>query len=478
LLIVSQTLIAALLIFLALRALGAISDEVRYLYEFQLLSIAETGSATKDAADLRRLITMDRARIDSGYDAGTVSVLVGRLRAFSDRYRTLWQAAHGTTVDAARFRKDLMRTGDEDILAEEASTLKDLERSLRALEESGAHIIADSRKQLLENTLKVKDDLYALHDVNVRYAKLSYQHILSRARAVRNRLLAGGILGTCLTLFLGLHVHRAIAPRVRRLVGKVQRFREFGVNEKIIESGRDEIAILANALDAGFSAIAAREREREEFLAIAAHELKTPITSIHGYSKLVLDHPDRALLVPRALEIINRQSWRLSRLIEELFLAMKARVGHLRFQPKPLDLSALTQRVLSEAGALISKEAFIERRTPNVMILGDEALLKHALLSLLTSASALSHGDLPVKVALDTNGPYARVTVDVKSAERSTQDIEKLFVPFHSVQYEDGSSIRSGLGLYLCREIVRLHNGRLHVHDLKDGSQFSMELAL
>jgi signal transduction histidine kinase len=479
LLVVSQTAIAALLIFLALRALGTISDEVRYIYEFQLRSIADIGATTKDATDLRRLITDDRAYIDAASDASTISVLVGRINAFGDRYRTLWQAANGNTADAVRFRDDLMRTGNEGILQKEARSLMDLEGSLRALVESRAEGTADSRKQLLEKTLKVEEDLYALHDVNVRYAELSYQHILTHEQAVRNRLLAVGILGACLTLFLGLYVHRAIAPRVRRLVGKVERFREFGVNEKIIENGRDEIAILANALDAGFSAIAAREREREEFLAIAAHELKTPITSIYGYSKLLLDNPERTFLIPRALEIIHRQSWRLSRLVEHLFLAMRARVGQLQFEPKPLDLSALVQRVLSEVSALISNEAFRAQPKPNVMILGDEVLLEHALWSLFASASALSNGERPVKVVVDTEDSYARVTVDVESTRCSAQDIETLFTPFHSVQYEDGSGIRTGVGLYLCREIVRLHNGRLRADDVPNaGAQFSMELAL
>jgi K+-sensing histidine kinase KdpD len=64
------------------------------------------------------------------------------------------------------------------------------------------------------------------------------------------------------------------------------------------------------------------------------------------------------------------------------------------------------------------------------------------------------------------------------SAERSAQDIETLFMPFQSVQYENDSGIRAGVGLYLCREIVRLHSGRLLVRELPNaGIEFSMELA-
>ena len=120
--------------------------------------------------------------------------------------------------------------------------------------------------------------------------------------------------------------------------------------------------------------IAAREREREEFLGVAAHELKTPITSIQGYSSLLITHPERTEFAPRALEIIHKQSVRLNHLIEDLFLAMRARAGELRFQPKPLDFTGLVQRILMEVRPYVSSEAFSTQLQPNVRILGDEAL--------------------------------------------------------------------------------------------------------
>ena len=71
-----------------------------------------------------------------------------------------------------------------------------------------------------------------------------------------------GVLGLLGSLALGLQVHRAIAPRIRRLVREVRRFQQLGVHERLLEEGRDEIAVLANALDAGFAAIATQDRER------------------------------------------------------------------------------------------------------------------------------------------------------------------------------------------------------------------------
>src|SRR5262249_60816974 len=161
-----------------------------------------------------------------------------------------------------------------------------------------------------------------------------------------------------LTLMMGLLVRRAIAPRIRRLVGKVHQFRDLGVIDKIVDTGDDEIAVLGNALDAGFSAISARDRERDQFLAVAAHELKTPITSIHGFAAVLAAHPHDHMVADRAIEIISRQSWRLSRLVEHLFLAMRMRAGEITFEPKPFDLSALVVRSVSEIKSFFAGQVF------------------------------------------------------------------------------------------------------------------------
>src|SRR5262249_27394818 len=152
-------------------------------------------------------------------------------------------------------------------------------------------------------------------------------YVMNRIKSARTRLIITGIAGVILTLFLGLFVLRAVAPRIRRLVAQVHRFRESGTFERIVDSGKDDIAVLAHALDAGFSSIATREREREQFVSIASHELKTPVTSIHGYTSLLLSHSPPVMDINRALMAINRQSTRLSRLIDTLLLAVRARPG-------------------------------------------------------------------------------------------------------------------------------------------------------
>src|SRR6188508_2847123 len=69
-----------------------------------------------------------------------------------------------------------------------------------------------------------------------------------------------GIIATALVFFVGLHVRKAIGTRIRSLVENVRCFQESGVYARIADTGRDDIAVLSNALDAGLYAIASREK--------------------------------------------------------------------------------------------------------------------------------------------------------------------------------------------------------------------------
>ena len=190
------------------------------------------------------------------------------------------------------------------------------------------------------------------------------------------------------------------------------------------------------------------------------------------------EHPERVSLLPRTIEIIHRQSWRLCRLIDGLFLASQARKQNLRFDPKPFDISALIERVLLEMKPFLREGAFSSQVQKNIRIIGDAALLEHALWSLLTCASALSPDHAPVQIELNVAEQWARLTLDIEASSIPIPELQELFLPFRTIEYETGARVRSAIGLYLSREIVRLHNGRLSVQQMSDVPEFVMDLPI
>ncbi len=194
--------------------------------------------------------------------------------------------------------------------------------------------------------------------VQVAFVDVENAAIERRNRETYRWMAVVGLLGLVGSFALGLHVHQAIAPRIRRLVQEVPGSRSSASTNACSKQGRDEIAILANALDAGFAAIAAQDRERERFLAIVAHELKTPMTSILGFTELALARPESVEVRARALDLVRSHASRLGRLIDDLLLAASTRSGALPFRPQSVDAAALTQKVAAEVTTTMPGRSF------------------------------------------------------------------------------------------------------------------------
>src|SRR5205085_2185643 len=96
-------------------------------------------------------------------------------------------------------------------------------------------------------------------------------------------------------------------------------------------------------------------------------------------------------------------------------------------------------------------------------LLGDRRLLEHGLWSLLTYAAAAAGDHDGVRLSMSHTGARWRVEVTVPEAEFTADDLERAFSPFTVVQFERAQSVRNAAGLFLAREVVRLHGGRVEV---------------
>lgn len=473
-LIIFQAVAMVVVIAMAIYEMKVLIMDENRMYRFQLVPISDIASHLEKAAELQHLVHPDKSSPKLSED-DEIAKLHDDLLNFDNRYRVIWDAESADDEENRLFHEDLKEANQLELLDREKVAFDELQESL---DELNHHFTKGKLKSKdhLESVVRVREALASLLELNADFAKVENSQIEQRAVSARMTEIAFGVFCIIVTVLLGLYIHKAIAPRITRLVSKVSRFKDFGVNEKIIEDGRDEITILANAIDAGFIAIADRERERDNFLAIAAHELKTPITSIQGFSSLLLTDSVTPETRVRAVEVINKQSWRLSRLIESLFLMMRARSGNLKFNPAPVDLAALTKKITTEIQPFIPTQKIDLNVPTSLSILGDESLLGHAIWSLFTCTSAYAVKDSAIEVTLKKQDFNVSLEVKIPGVSVETKELESLFTPFHTVQYESASAARGAVGLYLCREIVRTHHGHLYFNSNSNETVFSMEL--
>lgn len=232
------------------------------------------------------------------------------------------------------------------------------------------------------------------------------------------------------------------------------------------------------------------DRAKDEFLSVAAHELRNPLTSLHGNLQLLLrrvqkdaDRQDEAA----RLRLILAQSDRLAQLVGRLLDVSRADLGRLDLTMRPVDAGAMVSRIVEAAPGLGGARWISRLGLDHLGVVWDEIRVEQILTNLLTNAikygqdSAISvtlsrSSPDTVRIAVEDRGPgisdaakarlfdrYYREADDLPSNATGTDDVERI----------DGL----GLGLYVSRKIARAHGGDLMVSDGADGGAcFVLEL--
>lgn len=225
---------------------------------------------------------------------------------------------------------------------------------------------------------------------------------------------------------------------------------------------------------------------RDEFLSIASHELKTPVTSLRLQNQIFERQVKRGDIsyvdidrLQRMVELSSRQLGQLTRLIEDMIDVSRIRNGNLYFNFEVCNLSTLTETTIQSFSPNFAAEniAFDFNIEPGIFVRGDTYRLEQVILNLLSNA--LKYGaKKPVRVVLAKAGMSAVLSVSDHGIGIDPQYIHKIFNRFERAI---GSTNISGLGLglYIGKEIVTAHGGSIAVESSSgQGSTFSVILPL
>ncbi len=226
-------------------------------------------------------------------------------------------------------------------------------------------------------------------------------------------------------------------------------------------------------------------KTREVFLSVASHELKTPLTSLSGNAQLLerrvlressLNERDR-----RALRVIVEQSARLQKMIEALLDISRLQNGQLSIQRAPMDLSALTRRIVEEMQPALERHTVVlVDSVESLQIMGDELRLEQVLQNLIQNAIKYSPKGGAVEIKLYRTADHAGVAITDHGIGVPQSAIPQLFKRFYRAPNVSGGQISGiGVGLFVVKEIVTLHGGTIEIASVEnEGSTFTIELPL
>lgn len=243
-------------------------------------------------------------------------------------------------------------------------------------------------------------------------------------------------------------------------------------------------------------------RAKDEFLALASHELKTPLATIKGQAQASLrrmqrPHPperdperDEEIVPVNAgeyyrsierLEAIQRQSGRMAHLVDEMVDASRIEGGQLRLQPRPLDLVSLARSVIEQLQPQErGHELRLRAAQPVLTVFADDGRIEQVLVNLLSNAVKFSPDGDAVEVDVRARGDVCVCAVTDRGIGIPRQEQRLLFGRFFRASNVSAGTISGlGVGLYISQAIVRGHGGQIWVDSTEgQGSTFSFTLPL
>lgn len=227
----------------------------------------------------------------------------------------------------------------------------------------------------------------------------------------------------------------------------------------------------------------ALEQLRRDFIAAAAHELKTPITTLKGYAQLALmrlrTNIDRPRL-QRALQSIDIQADRVVHTVQKLMDVTKMQVGLLDLQPEVVDLAAVVKGCVEQTQAMSSRHELLLRTPEQLEIIADRLRITLVVQNMLDNAIKYSPEGGTIEIELWSKHGEVWLTVRDHGVGISRDKQSRIFEPWYQAHEESVGDVGGmGLGLSISREIVERHGGRMWCESTEgSGSLFGVTLPL
>jgi PAS domain S-box-containing protein len=224
------------------------------------------------------------------------------------------------------------------------------------------------------------------------------------------------------------------------------------------------------------------EETRADFVATVSHELRTPLASIHGAANTLRTRDEQ--LEPgtrrKLLEIVFEQSERLAHLVDQILLANQLSSGTAHVERRSFDAGGATRDAVEGLRHALPSEMQLELHVPprDVRAVGDPDRVRQVIVNLVENAGKYSPGGGRIDVVLAAANGSVRFSVRDEGLGIPPAERERIFEKFYRLDASMSRGVGgSGLGLFICRELVELMEGRIWVTSEPGmGSTFTFEL--
>ncbi|QJA10181.1 HAMP domain-containing histidine kinase [Romboutsia sp. CE17] len=284
-------------------------------------------------------------------------------------------------------------------------------------------------------------------------------------------LILAGVLILLITISISLRFAESLIQPLRELKEFANELAHGNYNIKLKNKKirNDEIGDLAQTFEHMAGEIDKTRRLKEEFISSISHELRTPLTSIKGWSETLGYENISKDELDLGLGIIQDETERLIKLVEELLDFSRLSSDRIRLQIDMVNIEALTKGVVNqlkvkaiENNIKLTYRFEVENL---VTIQGDKNRLRQVLINLVQNAIKFTPPEGYIEIIVSQNEDFTTVKVKDTGTGIKSENLEKVLEKFFQ---EDFHKSGSGLGLAISNEIVKLHGGKIHIESEKD----------
>lgn len=321
---------------------------------------------------------------------------------------------------------------------------------------------------------------------NLIVAQQSLSVINEELATLRQALLVAVPLALLLAGLGGWFLARKALAPVVAMADQARRIGAENLGERLtVANPRDELGRLAATFNELLARLNAAFDQQRQFMADASHELRTPLSVLHTTAEVMLEQPQRAEREYRAaLALMDAQTRRLTRIVEEMFTLARADAGRRPLEVAEFYLDELLAETVQAAAVLGARKGVNVTLLPvsETPFRGDESLLRQMLLNLLDNAIKHTPPTGAVQIRLNPQPQGYEIAVTDTGTGIPTEAQPHIFERFYRVDTArsragHGAGSGAGLGLSIARWIAEAHAGKLELrHSDRTGTTFAVAL--
>jgi len=246
---------------------------------------------------------------------------------------------------------------------------------------------------------------------------------------------------------------------------------------------REQIEELAENLEVANEKLKELDQLKSEFLSLATHQIRAPLTAIKGYSSMLLEG-DFGVLPQKAtdsVQTIMKSCQNLIKIVEDFLNISRIEQGRMVYEKSIFDIKETVQEVIKEIKPNIDKaELSLDLNIPieKINVNADRNKIKQVVSNIVdNSIKYTPHGQINISVFLD--GEKVKIAVKDSGTGIDPSEINKLFAKFSRTKEANKTSVTgTGLGLYVAKKIIEAHRGDIKIYSegVGKGSTFTIEL--